>query len=198
MAAVTANTVLCRAPVADARGARSSSSSAARMPSSAPASIASAGVSFKGSRAALGAVSGRNAGARATRRGSALCVAALGEKTGGKVEEILEEPALESDVSDTITHLPFFHLLSSSHRPKDIDDTCRFWEIEERRRRPDERPRAPVFCWRRNPTRCNMIYSPKEFFHRARYASNATRRAQHTSRFFFRGPPPKKIRRTIS
>ena len=150
MAAVTANTVIYRASVGDVR-AVSRNAAAARAPAVA-APIANAGVSFKGSHAALGAVGvrARSSASRVT-RGSPLC-AITDTKADAKTEEVEAEPELLSDVSTSSSHTPtsrisrdagitergafcflvvFFFFFSSpirSHQPnprKDIADTCR-------------------------------------------------------------------------
>lgn len=93
MAAVTANTVFCRAPVAGARVSRTAPAAAARVGAPAP----SAGsVALKGSKASAGALR-VSAGAPAGRRASALR-AITDTKDAATVTEEKEEPKLESDV----------------------------------------------------------------------------------------------------
>lgn len=93
MAAVTANTVFCRAPVAGARVSRTAPAAAARVGAPAP----SAGsISLKGSKASAGALR-VSAGAPAGRRAFALR-AITDTKDAATVVEEKEEPKLESDV----------------------------------------------------------------------------------------------------
>ena len=93
MAAVTANTVFCRVPVAGARVSRTTPAAAARVGAPAP----SAGsIALKGSKASAGALR-VSAGAPAGRRASALH-AITDTKDAATVVEEKEEPKLESDV----------------------------------------------------------------------------------------------------
>ena len=93
MAAVTANTVFCRAPVAGARVSRTTPAAAARVGAPAP----SAGsIALKGSKASARALR-VSAGAPAGRRASALR-AITDTKDAATVVEEKEEPKLESDV----------------------------------------------------------------------------------------------------
>ena len=146
MAAVTANTVICRASVADVR-AVSRNAAAARVPAVA-APIANAGVSFKGSpHAALGGVGvrARSSASRVT-RGSPLC-AITDTKADAKTEELggARAPVRREYISSSHTpasrisrdayiaergafvFLSFFrlHLPHQPNPRKDIADTCR-------------------------------------------------------------------------
>lgn len=111
MAAVTANTVFCRAPVAGARVSRTAPAAAARVGAPAP----SAGsVALKGSKASAGALR-VSAGAPAGRRASALR-AITDTKDAATVTEEKEEPKLESDVRITPARRPIRPKPSSIRR----------------------------------------------------------------------------------